>query len=338
MIVDESGDPVDNDAVIGLDALNDVSLDPMSQASRMVGSIDEMARELDPLGAMARYDKVPLASSAAELASLAASGVLGDAFGSLTFAPEMTRSFSDLPAGLMADVVDDDTWSSVSGAAAASVGRFFDDLPPDLTSGLSAIGAECAKAVGATISGELLDSVGGFATDAIRPALSTLDFPGMSGIDPKSLGFASMASSIADVAGAGSLSERFSELASSRSEIEEMFESPALQPYRHSVEALDAALGLATAAPAVPGPVPVAPARVDEPFETSWNRIEGALVQLVQIGERQATHLDRIVEQAEDGARTGKREFRLGFAVGVMTLAVTCAGTWFGWQAWVAAL
>lgn len=184
MIVDENGDPVDDDTVIDLGAMNDVRLDPFYELARIEGSIEEMAREPDPLSSRhtfstdaleaaltGRYDTVPLASSAAQFAELAGSGVRGKTFGSMTLTPEMSKGlFPEFPSGLTAGTAD-------------AARPFFDHLPLGVVAGTSGVG-EWASALGSTLTAEM-------------PAVSMLDVMAEAGVDGRRLGFDSLSTAFA---------------------------------------------------------------------------------------------------------------------------------------------
>jgi hypothetical protein len=302
--LDDLFDDGDDEEVLDLDALTSDAVDTATEGSRMASASIEEAVRL--------FDYMP-------------STILSSAF---------TDLMETLPQTVIPDM------SSLAPAICASMPDL-SSMMPNITSMVSGIGGTFPKQLGGTFVKQLggVSSIAGFmesfkvpSVDAIAPAVSLSQFAGLGAVDAKSLGLTSMLEGLSVATSAAyPWGDR---MGKSMSGLDELFGSPALEPYRFSEEALDAALDAALAEPTA-APDTVVPSV--EPVESPWDRMEVALVQLVRIGEVQATHLDRMVAHADDGARSGQRQFRYGIAVGALGVLVGVLTLWFTWQMWLSA-
>lgn len=271
MIVDGNGDPVEDDALLDLDAMNDVALDPLREASRMANShVDAAKRAADPFTGYSTMAATP--------------GSLTEMFGSVTTAPEISkRLLPDFPLLGSTEVAR----------------RFFEDLPSGVTSGTSAIG-EWASSLGSTITAtmpalSMLDVMAEAGVDGRRLGFDSFSVavpgPELDALvkgaavsqwnDATTRGYSTDAldAALGGVLTANPMIAELREFDDRTAAIEELLRGPALDRYSWSApDVYSPAVERELAEPAGPVADPVA----------------DALVELVGVAREQMAQLDRV--------------------------------------------
>lgn len=305
MIVDENGDELgdDDEITLDLDAMNDVTQDPLYEACHAVSSIEEAARETDPLRSY-----TPLSTAMSGIAAAASESMLPHMSGMLEsvskkMLPDWESMMPSVPSSMLGSsaAFAQQPGGSFSGPVGArfveSVGGYVGPAADMIEAVNMSVGrpaaAEMIEKLGGSLSGpvgaQFMDSLGG-VFESVRSAGSAVDLMSMMGADEALLDVSSVLSGAASseldgiLSGALSVSpltDQIHELLDRQAHLHDMLSSPSLD--RYAWEAPEAY------SPAVERelvePMPAFEERSDPVADALGELVAVARVQVEQLGD-----------------------------------------------------